>query len=119
VPTFIIVTLVTEEWQTKKETDLGHFQLVIRYRGKTDLNFPLPYKGSPKNGYYNWKLENFGHFRCNEGSYWYSNAAILLSKSKPVYEVYPFEKVKDSSFVYSKKGKKTVLNTDNNWKDSK
>jgi len=85
------------------------------------LNFPLPYRGFPENDY-NWKLGEFGHFSCNEGSDWYSNAAMLLSKSKPVIQAYPVEKVMDSddfSCVYSKKGKKTVLNTDNYWKGSK
>jgi len=108
---------VTEEWKTEK-TQWGPSQLVIRYRGESVLNFHLPYRGFPDNGYYNWELEEFGHFRCNEGSDWYSNAAMLLSKSKPVYKVYPPEKVMDSSCVYSKKGKKAVLNTDNDWKDS-
>jgi len=118
VPTVAFVELVTKERQTKKETEKGRSQLVIHYRGKTDLHFSLPYVEIPDNGYYDWELGNFGHFRCNEGSYWYSKAAMLLSKSEPVYEVLPNERVMDSGCVYSKKGKKTPLNTDNNWKDS-
>jgi len=124
-PTLTIVTLLTEEWQTKERTKYGHSQLVVRYlvqreNEKNDLKFRLPYyDGFPNKAYYTWRLGEFGHFRCNEGYNWYRNAAMLLSKSKPVYEKFNKEEVMDSSCVYHKKGKKTVLNTDNNWKDSK